>query len=594
MKRCGLLLLFCAQLWVATALVPNRVEASEAPRSWHRAKQDFNDLNMGKLLSPTLETTELRWWRGDDPRYAQRDWDDSAWTTGMGRQIPSHTGIFWLRFRFRDGANVLPNGVYIAGTIAYDFYWDGELIGRSGKPAAREADEEVGAMDNLFSLPENLRGPGEHVVAMRISNYRNGFPAPTMPFTFLAVPLAQYQAFDRRADILPTMAVGAMVLAMTTCLIMWLLAVRHPLLLAAAGTCLAAAITQTLLVTRFNFGYTYDWQYPITMMMSWSLYAVGYSLVVLVILLFDLPRRCWALLWTIPLLSWLMGWMTATRVHLLSPLLLAATLMAAWAVWKKRRGAGVVLVGILITTVLWLYDSRHFANGFFLQDFWPTMLGITSAVALRVRDEMRKARETQLTAARLEIELLKKNLQPHFMLNTLTALTEVIERDPPSAVKLIEDLAEEFRAIARIAGEKQVPLGQELELCRAHLRVISLRTGAKWELATADLDESAAVPPALFLTLIENGLVHQEPVAGVGTFTLQMTRIAGVVRYTFLSPGAVRTIPGRATGGTGLRYVKARLEESFPGQWKLVSRAVANGWQTVIELGASPAARPSA
>ncbi|MDO8543327.1 MAG: hypothetical protein Q7S40_23055 [Opitutaceae bacterium] len=59
----------------------------------------------------------------------------------------------------------------------------------------------------------------------------------------------------------------------------------------------------------------------------------------------------------------------------------------------------------------------------------------------------------------------------------------------------------------------------------------------------------------------------------------------GVRRYVFLSPGEVHAPPGRPAGGTGLRYVKARFDESFPGGWTLVDGPAADGWQTVIEIG---------
>jgi hypothetical protein len=45
----------------------------------------------------------------------------------------------------------------------------------------------------------------------------------------------------------------------------------------------------------------------------------------------------------------------------------------------------------------------------------------------------------------------------------------------------------------------------------------------------------------------------------------------------------------RTTGGTGLRYVFARLEESFQNAWKLTQGAVPGGWETVIELPQSRA-----
>jgi hypothetical protein len=69
-----------------------------------------------------------------------------------------------------------------------------------------------------------------------------------------------------------------------------------------------------------------------------------------------------------------------------------------------------------------------------------------------------------LLAQRLEIELLKKNIQPHFLLNTLTVLIEVIEQAPATAVKLIE-------AVATTSMPLTTPGGGGL----AHARRSSLR-----------------------------------------------------------------------------------------------------------------------
>ncbi|HEX2100996.1 MAG TPA: histidine kinase, partial [Candidatus Synoicihabitans sp.] len=219
------------------------------------------------------------------------------------------------------------------------------------------------------------------------------------------------------------------------------------------------------------------------------------------------------------------------------------------------------------------------------------LLGVLAAVAIRLRDERRRAVEARLSAARLEVELLRKNLQPHFFLNTLTALSEVVERNPSGAVRLIEDMAEGFRALSRMSGEKQVPLAQELELCRAHLRVMNVRTGVACRLQTECVDGTEPVPPALFLTLIENGFAHQQVREGVREFVLRATPLAGAARYTFFSPGEIKVRPARAEGGTGLRYVKARLEESFAERWLLRHEAVPGGWETVIEIQCVPGAR---
>ena len=278
-------------------------------------------------------------------------------------------------------------------------------------------------------------------------------------------------------------------------------------------------------------------------------------------------------------------WYHIVAVWLCRLMLGYSAVVAGWAAWKKRRGAWLVLVGVCVGLVsVRATNTRDFLDLSFFLTFGVLVLSAFTVLGMQIREDRRRAREALLTSARLEAELLKKNIQPHFLLNTLTALSEVVERDPAGAVRLINDLAGEFRSLARMSGEKLVPLGQELELCRAHLRVLSVRTGLTAALETRGVDETVLVPPALFLTLIENGFVHQRPAGNSAAFELHMQRPPGRIRFTFLSPGAVKSEPGRPDGGTGLRYVQARLEESFPRRWTLDQRAISEGWETVIEI----------
>jgi LytS/YehU family sensor histidine kinase len=246
-----------------------------------------------------------------------------------------------------------------------------------------------------------------------------------------------------------------------------------------------------------------------------------------------------------------------------------------------------LFAGVLATYALFELDPTHFANWHFLAAFLPLLTGFIAAIALSLRRERINARDTRLMTVRLEVELLKKSIQPHFLMNTLTALSQVVEEKPAKAVQLIEDLASEFRALARFSGERQVSIGEELTLCRTHLRVMSARTELAWSLEAEGIEASALVPPALFLTLIENGFSHQSPKRDATVFTLRSERAANAIRYVFVSPGAVTFETTRVLGGTGLRYIRARLDESFHGSWKLSQGAVSGGWETVIELGAS-------
>ena len=553
---------------------------------------DWNRVNVS--LPPPFELSEVRLKMGDDARWALPGWNDADWEEVVEKGLPTRTGIFWVRYRVR-GPKPLPAGVFHKVAAAYDLFWDGRLIGQSGVPANSREDEVPGKLDRTFSIPDEWRWPGEHVVALRMSSYRVGFPGPRTDLQmWFASPEKQAMSMSRGA-IQPALAEGAMLMIAAMSLVMWSVAARRTTLLLFVGLCLGAAATQALSVQRFAYHYTYDWHYPARIAAMYASGAMGACLLAFVGLHFNVPRWRWLLaLFVVAFAALLfvpreLFYLPLSEKSGLIVLIgFGATLVATgWACWRKRTGAWAAAAGTLGSAVAaWQTRGALLEGGGFFPTLLPVLLGLAAAVALGLRAERRQAHAAQLAAARLEAELLKKNLQPHFLLNTLTALSEVVERDPPGAVRLIEDLAGEFRLLTRMSAEKRVPLGQELDLCRAHLRVMSVRTNVAWSLDAGGVDEAAQVPPAMFLTLIENGFAHQRVAGRAGTFALRAAALErGGVRYVFFSPGEVRTEPARAPGGTGLRYVHARLEESFAGAWRLEQRAVAGGWETTIEIG---------
>jgi hypothetical protein len=548
----------------------------------------FADLPAG------LQYSEVRFRAGDDLSWAQPGWDDSAWEIRGFQELLARKGVDWIRFRVRLGAaggGTLPAGIMISTVRSYELYWDGVFLGANGVPGHDRETERVGLVDEWFSIPRTMRDPGEHVVAIRTSSYRVGFPSRTSGLRFLVDEPAVLQGKVLREAFVPTLAAGALCMVGLAAVIMWLVAARRTPLLLLAGVCLSGAAMQAMQAVRWFFHYPADWHYPVLTSMVALVGVQGMLMVAFVVAHFQLPRRRWLLAALVPLLV-LVSWLSPERMNLEGIRILALGIAvslacAVWALWRRRRGAWPVVAGVAASAVLLLVEQGDFRVTFFL-NFLPALIGLITSLALQLQDERRHARGAKLTAARMEIELLKKNLQPHFLLNTLTAVSEVIEQDPASAVKFIDDLSAVFRSLALMSGERLVPLQRELELCRTHLKVVARRTGRQLDLQAEGAGESALVPPALFLTLIENGLMYQHADAGAA-FRLSGQASATEVSFSFLSPGRVRELTGRPAGGTGLRYVKARLEESFPGRWTLSQGAVDAGWQTVIRWQPGPA-----
>jgi len=598
----------------AGVVEPSGVSSPPSTRVWKRPVEWYPGYvhRWFSALPPRLQYSETRFHRGDDARWAQPGWNDDQWAVQETWDLPARAGIDWLRFRVRMGANgnaPLPGGIMISTVRAYEIFWDGVQLGHSGVPADSAAAEVPGHVDEWFSVPASLCGPGEHVVAIRTSSYRCGFPAATSGLRILVDDPTTLRSMVLREAFLPTVAAGALFMIGLASLIMWLLAARRATLLLLGGLCLAGATMQVLQAFRWFFVYPADWHYPVLTVMTSLVGVQGILTVAFVLVHFQAPRRGWLLAGLAPVFA-LVAWLSPERqnlegVRIFAVALGGALVCAGWAAWKRCRGAWPAVVGVAVSTVLLAFEAEDYRASFFLK-FLPALVGLISSLAAQLHEERKHALAVRLTASRLELELLKKNLQPHFLLNTLTTIIEIIEREPKTAVAVIEALAAEFRILARVAGEKLIPLAHELELCRAHLRIMSQRKGVRCSLAVAPgVGERDLVPPALFHTLIENGLTHLLPCDGEQRFELSAAHDRGRVRYTFVAHGEpmdrerpatfaplnvtrppVPAKPAPRREGTGLRYIKARLEESFPQCWTLRGEPFAGGWQTVIEIRA--------
>ena len=557
-----------------------------------------------QTFHPRLERVAHR--LGDDPRWANPDWKDAEWTEG--RVLPTRSGVHWVRFRVTLSEGRNPSfdqswirkpptsalggidAIVLAAPYAYEAYWNGEWIGGSGVVGASRDEEVVGPLDQVFPIPWRLLKPGEHVLALRVSSFRYNFPAESVEVRFTFVNLADYRADAASRPFFPLVAGTVALVIACMGLVLYGVGDRSRPLLICSLLALTLAAFFGLIALRWLYNAPFDWFYPRLVSITVLMTGAGVLLPWLLMEQFSLRRR-W--IWFGVLFVLLAGaWWISPIYEVIVLWLCRATLLvslgiALLASWRRQPSARGVCLGVALSLLAIDTERRNFLSPSFFVSFNVLVLYLFGTIGFQAREARRRAAEATLTAARLESELLKKSLQPHFLLNSLTVLSEVLEQDPGAAARLVDDLGVTFRALARMTGERLVALAQELELCRSHLRIVTLRTGRPCVLAAEKVDENAQVPPAVFLTLIENGLTHQDRPLEERVFRLQQDRRGPVDRYRFFSPGPVRRRSDLGSGGTGLRYVRARLEESFPERWTLQQEAVSGGWETVVSINHS-------
>ncbi|OYT91815.1 MAG: hypothetical protein CFE43_11185 [Burkholderiales bacterium PBB3] len=196
--------------------------------------------------------------------------------------------------------------------------------------------------------------------------------------------------------------------------------------------------------------------------------------------------------------------------------------------------------------------------------------------------------------AEVRLQMLKNQIEPHFIFNTLAHLKALIRIDPVVAESMADELSDFLRASLQSLREDRMTVAQDIELVRAYLALASLRMGAR---LTVDLQMEPAtahlqVPPLMLQTLVENAIQHGiEPKLGPGHIRVSARLDSGGPTPRLVLEVADDGVGfGQAkTGGSGLGLVniRERLATAFGTQAQLTLSA--NTPQGVIATLSLPA-----
>jgi signal transduction histidine kinase len=208
--------------------------------------------------------------------------------------------------------------------------------------------------------------------------------------------------------------------------------------------------------------------------------------------------------------------------------------------------------------------------------YWA-VIGLQHAV-----DYYRQARARELRAARLETRLIESQLQtlqqqlhPHFLFNTLHAISTLLHKDPDKADAMIERLSDLLRVTLRKVSVQEVELAEELEYLRAYLDIEQLHFGPRLRIAYR-VDAAAMdglVPTLILQPLVENAIRHGlEPLVRGGTLAIEAQADGDTLwlRVRDDGVGLPRHAPRR--DGVGLANTRSRLDRLYGEQAALTIR----------------------
>ena len=253
-----------------------------------------------------------------------------------------------------------------------------------------------------------------------------------------------------------------------------------------------------------------------------------------------------------------------------------------------RRKKHSVSALIILTALTVVYTMRFFEKQQ-LVIYALLLVYLLFSICLAAFRQYKDEKEAVITNTRLNLELIKNKIQPHFVLNSITSAMEWIESDPPQGVKFLNALAKEFELLSSISEKKLIPLAMELESCRNYLKVMEFRKKSHYELITEGVTPRYTLPPSIIRNLLENAITHnsfgQRPVRFHLTEVIEKNKRIYEFRSPCEKPACEKL--EEIQEGTGIRYIKARLMESYDRKWRF-SHGPDNGdWVTRIEVLAS-------
>ncbi|HEX7069476.1 MAG TPA: histidine kinase [Rhodothermales bacterium] len=183
---------------------------------------------------------------------------------------------------------------------------------------------------------------------------------------------------------------------------------------------------------------------------------------------------------------------------------------------------------------------------------------------LRARQEETSRLRTQLVEARLEA--LRAQLNPHFLFNTLHAVSSLVEHDPRGVRRMIARLSALLRYTLEESKTQEVPLRQELGFLRDYLEIQQIRFQGRLEvIEDVDPDVLDALLPGLIIQpLVENAIKHGVSKADRGgQIEIRARRVADRLEVSILDngPGLLESPTNGRNGrqGLGLANTRERL-----------------------------------
>lgn len=267
--------------------------------------------------------------------------------------------------------------------------------------------------------------------------------------------------------------------------------------------------------------------------------------------------------------------------------------------WKRTvavhlAGAFVLCVGwaslgVALGTALRRYPQHAWASWVLTTIPWSVFMYFTVLGCVYAFTYFIEAREREAQLAEARLGALEAQIHPHFLFNSLNAITVLVrEQNTAAATRMLELLSDVLRRVLRADPRHEIPLDDELQFVRDYLAIEEVRFSDRLRV-TWSIEENARlvrVPPFVLQPIVENAIRHGVTKrAAAGKIDISARVEAGHLDLRVRDDGAGMMA---ANGeGVGLTNTRERLRTLYGDRASLtIQPAPGGGMEVIIKIPA--------
>ena len=166
--------------------------------------------------------------------------------------------------------------------------------------------------------------------------------------------------------------------------------------------------------------------------------------------------------------------------------------------------------------------------------------------------DMEKMKTEQVSS---QYQSLKNQVNPHFLFNSLNALSSLVYDDQKKAVQFIRKLSEVYRYVLDKKDEEVVPLSEELGFTRAFVFLQQIRFGQNFKVEITGEEVKGFIPPLAIQLLVENAVKHN-----IVSESKPLTLKIDIRKYDIVIENTINRKRHTDSTGIGLANLKARYK----------------------------------